>query len=100
VAVVFVSIGVSFQAVPNCLPNFPVEHEVVNLAVNLVAPVVAPIPTQVQAFFVSALAAVVAVEVHSPTSGGVVQAAPHASLKLVRVQVRDDMAEMSEDDAW
>jgi hypothetical protein len=44
-----VAVFVSFQALPICLPNFLIEHDVVNLVVNLAT----QIPTHLQVVFVS-----------------------------------------------
>jgi hypothetical protein len=44
---------VSVQEQSNCQPNFPIEHDSVNLVEILVTPVVAQILTQKQAVFVS-----------------------------------------------
>jgi len=49
----FVSDCVSFQAAPNCQPNFPIERDSVILVVNLAIQILAQIPTHLPVIFVS-----------------------------------------------
>jgi hypothetical protein len=97
---------VSFQAAPNCQPNFPVEHDSVNLVVDLATSVVAQIPTHVREIFVLASVQDFVFLVQALTNReAVVRCVPHGLLTPVRVawleiQGHSELAKMDEDDVW
>jgi hypothetical protein len=92
---------VSFQVPPNCLPNFPVEHDSVNLAAILVTHVLAQIPTHMQVVFVSVSVQVCVLLVQAcPKREVVVRVAPRERLTLAPGRKCSEPVEMGEENAW
>jgi hypothetical protein len=93
-----VSVFVLIWASPHCLPNFPIEHDMVILAVKLATHFGTQVSTQLRVVVVSVLGQVFVILVQVSMRREVVQSAHDGQLTPVRIQAHNEQAKM--DESW